>query len=111
MNDKQEYLDKIVEIVVRCCVTPINNRPSYTKEELLGNSRKENVVMSRCILVSLILAEGFSVSTIADLLNRSAHQIRNMHNKWHDYYDQSRAFRKACSQANMLMESIRGEDS
>lgn len=48
MNDKEKYLHKILDAVVESC-SYIGGRFSITKEDILGKSRNENAVMTRCI--------------------------------------------------------------
>lgn len=59
MNRKQEYLNKIVDICVKCCGYALSNgKLSITREDILGKNRNENVVMTRCIAVSMMLRPG-----------------------------------------------------
>lgn len=111
MNNKQNYLHKITDIVVGCCASRIDDTGvmSITREDVLGKSREENVVMTRCILVMLILGEGYSVSTLAQMLHRTPHAIRNLQSKGCDYLRASRAFRIANAEATIKVEKIRNE--
>lgn len=58
---------RIIECVVRCCATQIDSdgRMSVTVEDVLGKSRAENVLMTRCILVGEMVGAGYSVTTAA----------------------------------------------
>lgn len=109
MNDKATYLYKIAELVVNACATQVNNdgKMSVTIDDVMGKSREENAVMTRCILVSLIIAEGYSVSTLAQLLNRTPHAIRNLIAKASDYQFSSRAYRIANAEATLAVEKLR----
>ena len=51
MNNKEKYLHKILDTVVESCSYIGGGRLSITKEDILGKSRNENVVMARCIAV------------------------------------------------------------
>lgn len=106
---KAEYIDKIVDIVVDCCATQIDDtgRTTFTKDQLLSNCRTENVVLTRSILVVLILAEGYTVSTCADLLRITPHQVRNLRTKAQDTLITSRAFRLAFKDAVNKVEELR----
>ena len=79
MNRKQEYLYKIVDICVKCCGYALSNgKLSITREDILGKNRNENVVMTRCIAVSMMLQAGFSVTTCSAFMSRTAPAIRHM---------------------------------
>ena len=95
MNEKQTILNKIVEIVVECCTLDVNGAPSITKEEVLGKSRKLNLVMTRAILCHVIMSAGYSTETIAILLGRTETGVRNMIKQGHTFLDTSRAYRIA----------------
>jgi len=108
MNRKAEYINRIIDIVVECCSADIGGgRQSFTRDDLLGNSRAENVVMSRCILVMLILTEGYTVTTCSQILGMTPHAVRNLRNKGNDYQFSSRAFRIASSEATLKVEKER----
>ena len=49
MNNKEKYLHKILDAVVESCSYIGGGRLSIAKEDILGKSRNENVVMTRCI--------------------------------------------------------------
>lgn len=95
MNNKQENLNQIVDIVVDCCSFDFNGRKSMSRADLLGKSRSENFVMSRCILTHMIINAGYSVTTAAMLLSRSQQAIRHLIDMGHNYLKTSRAFRLA----------------
>lgn len=75
MNDKEKVLYGIVDCVIKCCATEIGEGVySVTREDVLGKSRAENVVMTRCVLASQIVHAGYSVTTVAQLLGRTVAQ-------------------------------------
>lgn len=104
MNDKENELYRIVDIVVGACATKIdsNGTLSVTKEDVLGRSRKENVVMTRIILAEMIVYAGFSVTTIAQLLKHTNASVRKLLAKAQDYRSSSRAFRIAEAESTRL---------
>lgn len=108
MNNKQSALMQIVEIVVTCCAT--KNEESGTlsvcKEDVLGKSRVENVVMTRCILASQIVGAGYSVTTVAQLLGRTTSAVRRMLEQASTYYRSSKAYRIADAEATLLCRNI-----
>ena len=107
MNDKETALYNIVDIVVGCCATEIaEGVMSVTREDVIGKNRNENVCMTRTILVNQLLWAGFSVTTVATLLGRTAHAIRHIQQKHNDYVETSRAYRIALSEAVIKCRSI-----
>lgn len=107
MNNKESELRKIVDIVVECCATDLGDGTmSVCKEEVLGKSRKENVVMTRCILVMMIVGAGYSTTTAAQLLKRTTHAVRHLLEVGHQYHLTSRAFRIASAEATLKCRDI-----
>lgn len=107
MNDKDIVLHKIVDIVVGCCATEITEGVmSVTREDVLGKSRNENVCMTRTILVNQLLWAGFSVTTVASLLGKTAHAVRRIQRKHDDFVSASRAYRIALSEATIRCRDI-----
>lgn len=107
MNNKETELHRILNIVVGCCATDIGDgKMSLTKDEVLGKSRKENVVMTRCILVMMIVGAGYSTTTAAQLLRRTTHAVRHLLDVGHQYHLTSRAFRIASAEATLKCRDI-----
>lgn len=50
MNNKEKYLHKILDVVVENCSYMGGSKLSITKEDILGKSRNENAVMTKCIV-------------------------------------------------------------
>lgn len=107
MNNKESELHKIVEIVVGCCCTDMGEgKMSVCKEDVLGKSRMENVVMTRCILVSQIVSAGYSMATAAMLLDRTVPAVRHMLKMAQNYRASSRAYRIADAEATLKCRDI-----
>lgn len=52
MNKKEELIWKVIDNVISCCaVTRIDGTKSITREDVVGKSREENVVLTRCLVV------------------------------------------------------------
>lgn len=107
MNDKEKLIYAIIDNVVKCSgVTRSDGSLSITREEVLSPSRKENIVMTRCIVVEQLVHGGFSITTIAEMLNRTVPAIRHLMKMSTDYYETSRAYRLATSQATLLNKDV-----
>lgn len=100
MNDKQNELLRIVDIVAQCCT--YGREAAVTRSDLLGRSKKESHCMARIMLVSQLRKAGYSVSTMAGLLGRTAAAVRQMLRKHWDYEGSSRAYRIALGEVRRL---------
>lgn len=107
LNNKQQTLEKIIEIVVSCCRTEVSDGAySVSYEDVLGKSKKENACMTRTILVNQLLWAGFTVSTVADILKRTPHAVRHIQRQHEGYVASSRAYRIALSEATIRCRDI-----
>lgn len=96
MNNKEKELRRIVDAVVDCCATTDENgRPDMDVAAVLSKKKTENLVLTRCILVAAIVKQGYSVGTVARLLGRSVHAVRQMIASDTRYQALSRAYRIA----------------
>lgn len=108
MNNKQKELHRLVDIAVECCATEIDDAGtlSVTKEDVLGKNRTENVVMTRCVLICLILHQGYSIETCAKLLDRTKPAIRHLEKLSDNYFKTSRAYRIAMAEATLKVKDL-----
>lgn len=106
MNKKEELIWKVIDNVISCCaVTRIDGAKSITREDVVGKSREENVVMTRCLVVEQMVHAEFTISTIAFIINRTVQATRHLL-KMSTYYETSRAFRLATSEATLLNKDV-----
>lgn len=102
-NDKERELYRIVDCVAKCCAIRLpDGRMSITREDILGKSRTEKLVMTRCILIMQLLRAGYSAVTVAQLLGRTVAAIRHLNNVGRNYHASSRAFRIASKEASEI---------
>ena len=106
MNDKDSELMRIAKIVTDCCVSEVRGEKTFSIEDVIGESRMENVKMTRTILVCQLLWAGFTYSTIAMFLNRNVSAIRKIVYNHSDYLQTSRAYRIALSEATIKCKGI-----
>jgi hypothetical protein len=77
MNDKEKELWRVIDNVIKCCAIELpNGELSITREDVLGKSRAENLVMTRCMVVEQMIHAGFSITTTATVLNRTVPAVR-----------------------------------
>ena len=107
MNDKEKELWRIIDNVIKCCaITTLDGTLSITREEVLGKSRSENLVMTRCMVVEQMLHAGFSITTTAKVLNRTVQAVRHLQKLAFDYLKISRVYRLATAQATLLNKDV-----
>lgn len=106
MNAKETELNRIIDTVVQCCSTTMDSRVTLTREDILGKCRTENAIMTRCILVDQILGSGYSIGTVAFVLNRSQQSVRHLRRLAEDFHATNRSYRIAEEEATRLCEKI-----
>lgn len=107
MNKKEQLIYSIIDNVIKCCcVTKVDGTPSITREDILSKSRAENIVMARCLVVEQMVHSGFSITTIGLILNRTVQATRHLLKMSTQYYETSRAFRLATSEATLLNKDV-----
>lgn len=108
MNEKQAHLNSIVNIVVDCCAIEIDDKGtmSITREDVIGKSRAENVVMTRAILCRMIAFAGYSTTTTAMLLGRTEAAVRHLLKLAMQFHATSRAYRIAEAEATLKCKDL-----
>lgn len=107
MNKKEQAIWVIIDNVIKCCaITNPDGTPSITREDILGKSRIENLVMTRCMIVQQMLQAGFSITTVATILCRSPQEIRHLRKQAHYYTEASCVYRLAMIEAKALNKNI-----
>lgn len=110
MNAKEKELHRIVDIVINCCNTKTGGRFSLSRENVLGKARSEILTMTRCILASLVISAGFSISTLAFLTGRTTSSARNLVNLDRQFKKTSRAYRIASAEAREIYAREQDEE-
>ena len=107
MNKKEQLIWSIIDNVISCCtITKADGTHSITREDLVGKSREENVVMARALVVEQMVHAGFTITSIASILNRTVQATRHLFKMSTEFYQTSRAFRLATSEATLLNKDV-----
>ena len=107
MNKKEQLIWSIIDNVISCCtITKADGTRSITREDLVGKSREENVVMARALVVEQMVHAGFTITSIASILNRTVQATRHLFKMSTEFYQSSRAFRLATSEATLLNKDV-----
>lgn len=93
MNEKNSAIYEILKIVVDECTGEINNDAVVTKEDVLGKSKRENVIITRCLFVAQLRCAGFTESDIAAILGRQKRAVHEILAKAYEYKKKSKIFR------------------
>ena len=109
MNNKEKLMYMIIDTVVDCCSIEVKGIKSVTSEQVVGKSRAENVVMTRCIVAQQLVNAGYSMTTVVAVLNRSVHGIRHLIQVSDQYMHTSRAYRLAMAQATLGCRDLEPE--
>lgn len=107
MNKKKQLIWSIIDNVISCCaITRADGSRSITREDLVNKSREENVVMARALVVEQMVHAGFTITSIACILNRTVQATRHLFKMSTEFYQTSRAFRLATSEATLLNKDV-----
>lgn len=111
MNKKQEILDKVIDIVISCCNTQLQNGGTIiTKEQVLSKDRIGEVAdWTRCILVMQLLVMGYTTELIAKILNRTPQSIADKRKKHNDLDVMSFVYHVAYSEATSKCRELMAE--
>ena len=104
MNKKEEELNRIIDIVVDCC--KMEGKNVITRKLLLSGCKRENVVMTRCILVYEVVRAGYTITTCAELLGCTTQTARMLMSRDGEYHRTSRAYRLAKAEATELCNRV-----
>ena len=104
MNKKEEELNRIIDIVISCC--NMENHNVITKDLLLSGCKRENIVMTRCILVYEVVRAGYTITTCAELLGCTTQTARMLMSRDGEYHRTSRACRLAKAEATELCSAM-----
>lgn len=107
MNDKEKELWRVIDNVIKCCAMELEDGTlSITRADVLGKSRAENLVMTRCMVVEQMIHAGFSITTISTVLNRSVPAVRHLRKMAYSYISTSRVYRLATAEATLMNKDV-----
>lgn len=99
MNHKETCLRKMMTIIVECCATEIEGDTNLKIEDLVGPSRRENIVLTRSIAAIVLSSMGYSKTTVAQVLNRTVPSVRHMIAHGYELERTNKAFKVAIDEA------------
>lgn len=93
-------------MIIACDIPRADSTHSISREDIVGKSREENVVMVRALVVEQMVHAGFIISSITCILNRTVQATRHLFKMSTEFYQTSRAFRLATSEATLLNKDV-----
>lgn len=115
MNTKQQLVDTIIDLVIRCTAyRDKSGNVSITKADLLSTERKgENICKVRCILCRALEVFGYDTESIARILGRKIDTIQSMMLKGITYernnFIYSLAVDEVLRECHKVMDEIKDE--
>ena len=108
MNNKERALWQMLDNAIKCCAVLVDEdgELSITRADILGKSRAENLVMTRCIAASQMHRAGYSTTTIARLMCRTVPAIRHLLAADLNYTETSRAYRIAAAETTLMNKGL-----
>ena len=108
MNKKEQLIWSIIDnVIIACDIPRADGTHSISREDIVGKSREENVVMARALVVEQMVHAGFTISSsIAYILNRTVQATRHLFKMSTEFYQTSRAFRLATSEATLMNKDV-----
>lgn len=93
-------------MIKACDIPRADGTHSITRKDIVGKSREENVVMARALVVEQMVHAGFTITSIAYILNRTVQATRYLFKLSTEFYRTSRAFRLATSEATLMNKDV-----
>ena len=107
MNRKETLIWSIIDnVIVACDIPRADGTHSIIRESIVSKSREENVVMARALVVEQMVHAGFTITSIAYILNRTVQDTRHLFKMSTEFYQTSRAFRLATSEATLMNKDV-----
>lgn len=106
-NRKETLIWSIIDnVIVACDIPRADGTHSITRESIVSKSREENVVMARALVVEQMVHAGFTITSIAYILNRTVQATRYLFKLSTEFYRTFRAFRLATSEATLMNKDV-----
>lgn len=107
MNRKETLIWSIIDnVIIACDIPRADGTHSISREDIVGKSREENVVMARALVVEQMVHAGFTITSIAYILNRTVQATRHLFKMSTEFYQTSRAFRLATSETTLMNKDV-----
>lgn len=94
MTQDEEIRNTLVRVVSICTVHLPDGTQTITDKDILGKSRREDILTARCLFVDALMQKGFTTATLGKYMHRSQCSIRHLQDIARTMRKQSTNYRK-----------------
>ena len=100
MTQDEEIRNTLAKVITICAVHLPDGTQTITDKDILGKSRREDILTARCLFVDALMQKGFTIATLGKCMNRTQCSIRHLQ-------DIARTLRKQSSNYRKLESSLK----
>lgn len=100
MTQDEEIRNTLARVVSICTVHLPDGTQTITDKDILGKSRREDILTARCLFVDALMQKGFTTATLGKCMNRTQCSIRHLQ-------DIARALRKQSTNYRKLETTLK----
>lgn len=94
MTQDEEIRNTLARVVSICAVHLPDGTQTITDKDILGKSRREDILTARCLFVDALMQKGFTTATLGKCMNRTQCSIRHLQDIARTMRKQSSNYRK-----------------
>lgn len=95
MTQNEEIKNAMNKVIEICSVQLDDGTQTISEKDIIGKSRREDILMARCLFVDALLQKGFTTATLGKYMHRSQCSIRHLQDIARTMRKQSSNYRKA----------------
>lgn len=78
MTQDEEIRNTLAKVITICAVHLPDGTQTITDKDILGKSRREDILTARCLFVDALMQKGFTTATLGKCMNRTQCSIRHL---------------------------------
>lgn len=78
MTQDEEIKSTLAKVITICAVHLPDGSQTITDKDILGKSRREDILTARCLFVDALMQRGFTTATLSKCMGRSQCSIRHL---------------------------------
>ena len=94
MTHNEEIKTTIEKVIEICSVKLDDGTQTITEADIVGKSRREDILVARCLFVDALLQKGITTATLSKYMHRSQCSIRHLQDIARTMRKQSTNYRK-----------------
>ena len=95
MTHNEEIKTTIEKVIDICSVKLDDGTQTISEKDIIGKSRREDILVARCLFVDALLQKGITTATLSKYMHRSQCSIRHLQDIARTMRKQSSNYRKA----------------